>query len=164
MQGTQLIYHLLVPVITCSTARDKLVIEPALPRSALIHHPGVAINWSSLNSHPALVSSSPAYPHGTVAQGLEWSSAEDVSLPAGGDARPVDSSSTGFLRAFIDDLRTDRERVESSASFENNHGSAIELDYSSNTPTSAHRLCRSTASKAWISIQYGRVLHVFQRS
>ena len=76
-----------------------------------------------------------------------WSSAEDLSLPASDDARPVDYSSIGFLRAFIDDLRTDRERVESSASFVNNHGSAIELDYSSDAPTSAHRRKSSTASK-----------------
>lgn len=101
------------------------------------------------------------------AQGLLWSSADDLSLPASDDVRPVGFSNVGFLRAFIDDLRTDRELVESSASSEINHGSAIELDYSSDTSTSAHSTvdsASSTSSKTRKSKLVRRVLRVFRRS
>ena len=101
-------------------------------------------------------------------QGLEWSAEEDFSLPPpSDDVRPIDFSNIGFLRAFIDDLRTDQELVESPASSENNHGSAIELDYSSDTSTSAHSTvdsASSTSSKARKSKLVRRVLQVFRRS
>ena len=130
------------------TAPDKIVIEAALPRPSRIALTAYPPSWS----RPRLgfphcppdsgleLTRSPARNNG--AQGLGWSSAEDLSLPASDHMRRVEFSSIGFLRAFIDDLRTDRERVESSASFENNHGSAIDLDYSSDTPTSAYRPCQ----------------------
>ena len=94
---------------------------------------------------PTLVSRSPDYPHGTVG---EWSFAEDLSLLASSDVRPIDSSSVGFLRAFIDDLRADRRLVESSASFENNHSAVIELNSSSDTSISAYRPCQLRALKS----------------
>ena len=103
------------------------------------------------------------------AQGLEWSAEEDLSLlPPSDDVRPIDFSDIGFLRAFIDDLRTDRELVESEslASSENNHGPAFELDYSSDTSTSAYSTvdsASSTSSKARKSKLVRRVLQVFRR-
>ena len=141
--------HLSPTVPTCPTAPDKIVIEAALPHPSRIALTASPPSWSG----PRLglpqcppdsgleLTRSPAR-NNNGAQGLGWSSAEDLSLPARDHMRPVDFSSIGFVRAFIDDLRTDRERVKSPASFENNHDSAIELDYSSDTPTSAHRRCQ----------------------
>ena len=107
-------------------------------------------------------------PQNSGAQCLEWSSQEDLSLlPPSDDVRPIDFSNIAFMRAFIDDLRTDRDFVESSASSEINHGSAIELDYSSDTSTSAHSTvdsASSTSSKARKSKLVRRVLQVFRRS
>ena len=104
-------------------------------------------------------------PHSGGAQGLEWCSQEDLSLlPPSDDMRPIDFSNIGFMRAFIDDLRTDRDLVESSASSEINHGSAIELDYSSDTSISAIDSASSTSSKARKSKLVRRVLRVFRRS
>ena len=155
MQGTQLISHL--PAPTCSTAPDKIVIEPTLPRLSRTAPTAYPPPWSRDQLEL------PQYQHGfgleltrlptrnSMALGLECSSAEDISLPASDDTRPADSSSLCVLRAFIDDLQTDRERSESATSSENNHSSAIELGYSSDTPTSAHRLKSSTASKACTS-------------
>lgn len=110
-------------------------------------------------------------PRMDAAQGLEWSAEDDLSiiLPPSDDVRPLDCSTIGFLRAFIDDLRTDRDLVESEslASSENNHGPTIELDYSSDTSTSAHSTVDSacsTSSKARKSKLVRRVLQVFRRS
>ena len=102
------------------------------------------------------------------AQGLEWCSQEDLSLlPPSDNVRPIDFANIGFMRAFIDDLRTDRDLVDSSASSEINHGSAIELDYSSDTSISAHSTvgsASSMSSKARKSKLVRRVLQVFRRS
>jgi len=103
--------------------------------------------------------------HG-AAQDAAWSSAEDLSLPASDDVRVVDISGIGFLRAFIDDLRTERELVGSSASSETNHGSSVELDYSSDTSTSAPSrvdFASPPTSKARKSRLVRRVLQVFRR-
>jgi len=101
-------------------------------------------------------------PRNSGAEPVEWSSTEDLSLLPTDDVRPID-----FLRAFIDDLRTDRDLDESTASSENNHGPAIELGYSSDTSTSAHSSVDSastTSSKARKSKLVRRVLQVFRRS
>lgn len=98
------------------------------------------------------------------AQRMGWSSAEDLPLPASDDMRPIDISN---MRAFIDDLRADRELVESSPSSENIHGSSIEPDYSSDTLTSAPSEvgCASpTSSKTRKVKLLRRVLQVFRRS
>lgn len=100
-------------------------------------------------------------------RGLEWSSTEDLSLPPIDDVRPTGLSNGDFLRAFIDDLRTDRDLIESSASSENYHAPALELDYSSDTSTSAYSTldsASSTSSKARKSKLVRRVLQVFRRS
>jgi hypothetical protein len=101
------------------------------------------------------------------ARGMEWSSTEDLSIPASDDMRPTGLSNISFLRVLIDDLRTDRELVDSSASSENNHGPAIKLDYSSDTSASTHGTVESaspTSSKARKSKLVRRVLQVFRRS
>jgi hypothetical protein len=55
------------------------------------------------------------------AEDVECSSADDLSLPASNEVESIDISNAGLLKAFIDDLRTDRDRelVEPSASSEN---------------------------------------------
>lgn len=103
------------------------------------------------------------------AEYVECSSADDLSLPASNDVESIDISNSGLLKAFIDDLRTDRDRelVESSAPSKTNHGLSIELDYSSDASTSAHSRINSaspTSSKARKLKLVRRVLHLFRRS
>lgn len=108
MQGTRLTSHL--PVPACSTAPEKIVIEAVSPRPstiAFIHYLRVALDWSSLNAHQTLVSSSPAHPHGTVGRVVFF---RGPLTTCNNNVRPIYFLGIGFSRTlmFIGDLRTDR--------------------------------------------------------
>ena len=98
----------------------------------------------------------PAPDSGTHAM-MAWSSAEDLQLLATNDMGPIDISN---IRAFIDELRMDREPVDPSPSSENIHGSSDTLASAPSQVGSAS----TTSSKARKVNLVRRVLQVFRRS
>ena len=152
MQGTQLTSH--VPAPACSTASEQ---DRHRDYFTSPMDDGV---YPSSSSRPRL-----ELPHCPSDFGLEfirlptrnswgeWSFAEDLSLPASNVVSPIDFSAIGFSRAFMENLRTDRQLVESSASFENNHSAITDLDSSSGTSTSAYGPCQLHVLKGSMASQ-----------